>query len=102
MKRFKDFFEDPKTGLPYDVRIGIDFLPYEINRRRGYGKRFNVFVVDGRKCFHRSWCRYLKPGHTRLLHRYEAVKRRLIPCRLCRPVNVIDYWYDEYLAHLEE
>ncbi len=100
MKKLSEYFEDPETGLPYNVEIGENSLPREINCKEGYGSRFNVYINEGGAHYHRAGCRYIK-SKARIFHRYIAASD-YIPCRHCRPLTKIDYWYEEYMTRSQK
>ena len=101
MSKLADFFIDRETGLPYDIAIGDELLPYEKNSQSGYGARFNVIVAKNGKFYHRSGCKCIKSRKVRIEHRYKAM-RKFLPCPQCRPLCAVDYWYEDYLARSGE
>ena len=97
MKKLAEFFIDPETGLPFNVAIGEDLLPYEKGSQNGYGERFNVFVAKNSKFYHRSGCKCIKTRNAHIEHRYKAMSKYQ-PCQQCRPLTIIDYWYEKHIT----
>ncbi len=85
------------TKLPSGIALDDENLPYCTNRKYGYGKRFNAFIVPNGECYHISKCPLIKGHHKTVIHRYEAIKKYK-PCKYCNPNNQIDNWYTELTA----
>lgn len=72
-------------------------LPKKINRKYGFGRQFNTFVVESDyTLYHRSTCTQIKNSKKKLVHRYIAVCKTT-PCPHCNPLNFIDDWYMNFL-----
>lgn len=80
--------------IPLSIELNKDtLLPQTINRKYGFGKRFNTFVVtDNQNFYHRGNCLLVRGKKKCLLHRYIAIQNTS-PCPYCRPNNKIDEWY---------
>jgi hypothetical protein len=77
--------------------VGIDehCFPYVIDRKNGYGRRFNAYITPNGNCYHRSRCKKLHDKKA-VIHIYGAIAdTRLKPCKLCNPRTTIDEWYLE-------
>ena len=51
--------------IPDGIGIDDNMLPYVINRKYGYGKRFNAFVTPNSRCYHTSKCSYINSEYTK-------------------------------------
>lgn len=84
--------------IPNKVELNKDtLLPQLVNRKYGYGKRFNSFLFIGDNTFyHKSNCPKSSGKHKKLIHRYIAF-RNLKPCPDCNPKAYIDEWYIDFI-----
>ena len=54
-----------KSMIPDGIDIDDNMLPYVINRKYGYGKRFNAFVTPNSRYYHTSKCSYINSEYTK-------------------------------------
>lgn len=82
--------------IPEGIGIDHDMLPYIVNRKYGYGKKFNAFVIRDNHCYHSSKCPHLKGKPKIVIHRYVAMNK-YAPCSHCTPKCFVDDWYITFI-----
>lgn len=88
----------PNTDIiPPKYALDSDFLPYSTNRKYGYGKKFNRYLVENDfYFFHKKDCISLNNRNTELIHKYIAIQD-FSPCPICHPQDCIETWYVNFL-----